>query len=143
MAARRILKFKEKEPAHMHLLFIDYDLNHLKVMQNVFELWGYQVTICSNKDQVIGHSDKKCFDAIITELSIPGTNPQEMIPFMRQKWANIPIIVLTENHSLKSAIRAMKDGADDILQRPIEPEQLRSLLAGLMNSTRQRGVFSS
>ena len=47
---------------------------------------------------------------------------------MREKQKNIPIIVLTENHSIRSAIRAMKNGANEILQKPIKPDQIRKIL---------------
>ncbi|MEE9169033.1 MAG: response regulator [bacterium] len=127
----------------MHLLFIDYDWNNLRVMQNVFELWGYTVTICSNKTQVGQIHDRESFDAIITELHIPGENPAELISLMRRRWTKTPIIVLTENHSVKFAIQAMKDGANDVLQKPMEPEQLRGFLAGMMGPLRGEGMSAS
>ena len=118
----------------MHLLFIDYDSNGLKVMQHVFELWGYEVTICATQSQLINILDGNTFDAIITELNIPGSSPGEIISLLRQKQSDTPIIVLTENHSVKSAIQAIKDGANDVLQKPIDLEHLRNILSVLINS---------
>lgn len=112
----------------MQLLFIDYDANSLKVMRNVFELWGYFVTICTNTNQVLKVINEKLFDAIVTELNVPGAASGEIISQMRAKQKDIPIIVLTENHSVKSAIRAMKDGANEILQKPIRLDRLREIL---------------
>lgn len=112
----------------MELLFIDYDLNSLKVMKNVFELWGYLVTICTNSKQVKKVVNEKFFDVIVTELNVPGAASGEIISYLKNKQANIPIIVLTENHSVRSAIRAMKDGANEILQKPIKPDRLRKML---------------
>ena len=112
----------------MNLLLVDYDLNSLKVMCSVFELWGYFVTVCTNKYQVKKAMNEKLFDAIVTELNIPGSVSGEVISYMREKQKNIPIIVLTENHSIRSAIRAMKNGANEILQKPIKPDQIRKIL---------------
>lgn len=113
---------------NMNLLLVDYDLNSLKVMRSVFELWGYFVTVCTNEYQVKKAMNEKLFDAIVTELNMPGSISGEVISYMREKQKNIPIIVLTENHSIRSAIRAMKNGANEILQKPIKPDQIRKIL---------------
>ncbi len=112
----------------MNLLVVDYDLNSLKVMRNVFELWGYFVTVCMNKHQVKNAMNEKLFDAIITELNIPGFVSGEIISYMREKQKKIPIIVLTENHSIRSSIRAIKNGANEILQKPIKPDRIQKIL---------------
>ena len=123
----------------MDLLLIDPDPFSLKAYQNVFELWGFRVTPCSSgsdlKD-ILGHST---FDAVVTELDLPGTERGQLIPLLRKQLPTKPLIVLTENVSVQSAIQAIRNGADDYLLKPLNPERLRTLVQQYVSRKSREG----
>jgi len=112
----------------MDLLLIDYDSCSLHAYRDVFEMWGFRVTACSHGDELRRLIDNCSFDAVITELDLPDTRRSDLIPMLRQKMPDSPLIVLTDHQSVQSAIFAIKNGADDFIQKPFEIEKLKELL---------------
>lgn len=112
----------------MKVLCVDYDRNSLSVIKNVFELWGFCVTSCNSLNDVVNSLDEKMFDAVITEINLPGVAPGELVGMVRDRQNGVPIIVLTESHSIRSTIKAIRDGAYEVLRKPIVPDNLLSLI---------------
>lgn len=65
------------------------------------------------------------FDAIITDLEMPGMNGIELLRFVRRLDEDVPLIVVTGNPSLMSAISTVELGGFRYLLKPINPDELR------------------
>lgn len=68
------------------------------------------------------------FDVIITDLLMPGMSGTELLPRIRQLDLDVPVIVLTGNATLESAILAMEYGGFRYLQKPIENTRLIAIV---------------
>lgn len=113
----------------MQLLLLDPDQRMIRVFQDVFESWGFRVTSCSHHAELKEVLHKPyVFDAVVTEIDLPGAQRGTLIPYLRQRLPELPLVVLTDRHSVPSAVRAMKDGADDFIQKSFEVEKLRERL---------------
>ncbi len=112
----------------MNLLLIDHNPNSLMAYKNVFELWGFQVTPCSSGSELRDLFPDSSFDAVITELDLPGAERGKLVPYLRKKLPNRPLIVFTENYSVQSAIQAIRNGADDYILKPFDLERLKELI---------------
>jgi DNA-binding NtrC family response regulator len=64
-------------------------------------------------------------DLIITDLTMPEMNGLELIAHMQRQHYDIPILVVTANGSIESAVDAMRKGAYDYLEKPYSPGDLR------------------
>ncbi|HDL18289.1 MAG TPA: response regulator [Bacteroidetes bacterium] len=114
----------------MQLLLIDPNLSNLQVYQDVFESWGFQVTTCSKKSDLREMVlSVHTFGVIITDLDLPGAKKGQLIPWLKEMFPDTAILVLTEKSSIQSAIQAIRNGADDYIQRPFSLEKIREKLA--------------
>lgn len=68
------------------------------------------------------------FDVIISDLLMPGMSGTELLPRIRQLDLDVPVIVLTGNGSLESAILAMEYGGFRYLQKPVENARLVAIV---------------
>ncbi len=66
------------------------------------------------------------FDAIVTDMLMPGTNGIDLLRRIRDVDLDVPVIVLTGSPSLEDAVSAVQYGAFRYLQKPSEVTQLAS-----------------
>ncbi len=71
----------------------------------------------------------KPFDAVISDVSMPGMSGTELLSVIREKHAGTSVVLLTGYATMESAVEAMRLGAVDYLAKPVVDEELRCSLA--------------
>ncbi len=77
-------------------------------------------------------------DAAILDFSLPDGDGLELLEHFKSIDENLPVIVLTGQGSIELAVRAIKQGADQFLTKPIEVAALHTLLARALENKRHR-----
>jgi DNA-binding NtrC family response regulator len=75
---------------------------------------------------------------VITDLKMPGASGLEVLRESRQAYISIPVILLTAFGSVEEAVAAMKDGAFDFIQKPVDLDHLKILVE---RATRQQELL--
>jgi len=68
-------------------------------------------------------------DLVLADLMMPGMNGIEMMEGLRDRKLNVPVIIMTAHSSVQTAVEAMRLGAFHYLQKPVNLEEMRVLLA--------------
>ncbi|BDG03634.1 sigma-54-dependent transcriptional regulator [Anaeromyxobacter oryzae] len=76
------------------------------------------------------------FDAIVTDLRMPGIDGIEGLRRFKEKVPEIPVILVTAFATVETAVEAMKAGAFDYLKKPFEPEELEIVVARAVEHAR-------
>ncbi|MFZ1135984.1 MAG: sigma-54 dependent transcriptional regulator [Candidatus Korobacteraceae bacterium] len=79
-----------------------------------------------------------CPDAAILDFSLPDGDGLDLLDHFKSIDENLPVIVLTGQGSIELAVRAIKQGADQFLTKPIELAALHTLLARALENKRHR-----
>jgi two-component system response regulator HydG len=82
--------------------------------------------------------DRATFDAIVTDLRMPGIDGIEGLRRFKVKVPEIPVILVTAFATVETAVEAMKAGAFDYLTKPFEPEELELVVARAVEHARVR-----
>jgi two-component system response regulator HydG len=82
--------------------------------------------------------DRAPFDAIVTDLRMPGIDGIEGLRRFKAKVPEIPVILVTAFATVETAVEAMKAGAFDYLTKPFEPEELEIVVARAVEHGRIR-----
>ena len=72
--------------------------------------------------------EEESFDLCLTDLQLPDGNGVELVKHIGERWSELPVAVITAFGSMDVAINALKAGAFDFLQKPVDLEQLRALV---------------
>ena len=67
-------------------------------------------------------------DVVVTDLKMPSGGGQALLAAARSRGDEVPIVVMSGVGTIDDAVAAMKAGAFDFLQKPVDPEQLRLLI---------------
>lgn len=108
------------------VLLVDDEQDFLDTLSSRLELKGMKVSAVTSGEQAIAEAKKQDYDAIIVDLSMPGIDGLETLKRIKADNPNAEIIMLTGHGSVQSGVEAMKLGAGDFLQKPVELSELMS-----------------
>src|SRR5205823_9428557 len=75
---------------------------------------------------------------ILTDLRLPDGSGLEVLKKTRAVDPDIPVVVMTAYGSIDEAVQAMKDGAQDFLQKPVDSNHLLLLVGRTLEQARLR-----
>ncbi|HHT9113624.1 MAG TPA: sigma-54-dependent transcriptional regulator [Candidatus Wunengus sp. YC65] len=110
------------------LLLVDDDKNALDGLVKILTHDGYPVSGVLSGYEALSLLSKKNFDIIVTDMKLPGIGGLSLIHEIRKKEESVAIVVVTAYSSVKTAVEAIKCGADDYLTKPINIEELKLVL---------------
>ena len=64
------------------------------------------------------------FDAILLDLGLPDGDGLDALKQIRDEGSNVPVVVLTSRTDVEARIAALELGADDYVQKPVDPREL-------------------
>jgi DNA-binding NtrC family response regulator len=119
-----VVETKEMEP----LLLVE-DKNELRAMlRKALERAGYVVDEAADGSAAIQKVRARRYLLVITDLKMPGASGLDVLRETKAADATIPVILLTAFGSVEEAVTAMKDGAYDFLQKPVDLDHLKLLV---------------
>lgn len=86
---------------------------------------GHQVTAVDNLEQAKRALAGGGYDAVVTDLILPGGDGMEILQYAKEKHPGIEVIVITALNKVDPAVRAIKSGAAEYLVKPVAPEALQ------------------
>ncbi|MBO4543288.1 MAG: response regulator, partial [Bacteroidales bacterium] len=106
------------------ILWADDEIDLLKPHIIFLEQKGYDVTTVKSGNETLEELEKQIFDIVFLDENMPGLTGLETITQIKQKFASIPIVMITkseEEHIMEDAIGA---NIKDYLIKPVNPNQI-------------------
>ena len=115
------------------VLLVDDEQDFLETLSNRLEMRGLKVSAATSGEQAISEAKQQDYDAIVVDLAMPGIDGLETLKRIKADNPNAEIIMLTGHASVQSGVEAMKLGAGDFLQKPVELTELMSKIGEAKN----------
>ncbi len=93
---------------------------------------GYEVTAAADGGAGIRLLGERPFDFVLTDLKLPDVSGIEVLAASREAQPGVPVVVLTGFGTVGTAVEAMKLGAWDFLEKPLEIDDLSRLIERAM-----------
>jgi len=90
---------------------------------------GFDVEVANSGIEAQALVRKRSFDAIVSDIAMPGMNGLELLRGVREFDLDVPVIMMTGGPAVESAVKAMEYGALRYLIKPVEPSQLEEVVA--------------
>jgi DNA-binding NtrC family response regulator len=109
-----------------------------RVLRLTLETGGYSVTEAADAREALGEIAKAPHRLVLTDLRMPHGSGLDVLRAARAADGDVPVIVMTAFGSIDEAVQAMKDGAHDFLQKPVDSNHLMLLVARALEQARLR-----
>lgn len=106
------------------ILVVDDEPNYLVVLSELLKDEGFEVFTASDGTAGLKIVEDVDLDVVITDMQMPGMNGMEFLKKIKEKFSDLPVIVVTAFAEVEKAVEAMSSGAYNYLAKPFSNEEL-------------------
>lgn len=106
------------------VLLIDDEEEFLEMLTERLETRGLKVNSVTSGEEAVEQVEGANYDAIVVDLAMPGIDGIETLKRIKAKSPDMEIIMLTGHATVKNSVEAMKLGAEDLLEKPVDLDVL-------------------
>jgi DNA-binding NtrC family response regulator len=107
------------------ILLVDDEQTFREVIKMALEDWGYGVWVAGDGEEALSIIRTKGPQLVLSDVIMPKLDGLSLLRILKKWNPRIPVILFTAHPSLTDAVTAMKDGAADILTKPIDFKRLK------------------
>ena len=119
------------------ILVVEDEENERTGLAELMRAWGYETETANDGvealDRIAGWNPA----IVVTDLKMPRMDGMELLEHLATQPQQVAVILLTAQGSVEAAVTAMKRGAFDFIEKPVNPTRLRNIL---QNAARIRGA---
>ncbi len=108
------------------VLVVDDDLLIITFIKGVLKAAGHDVIATDNPDDALTLAEHAHFDLFVLDVMMPVASGYDVMQAFRMTGANrdSPVLFLTSLADARDRTRGLKEGADDYLVKPFDPDEL-------------------
>ena len=123
--------------AQEKVLIVEDEENERTGLAELVRAWGYETETASDGVEGLETVEFWSPAIVITDLRMPRMDGMQLLERIATQPQPIAVILLTAQGSVDAAVSAMKSGAFDFIEKPVNPTRLRNIL---QNASRLRGT---
>ena len=122
----------KKTQSIVDILVVEDDPQLREAICDTCELSGYSVICAEHGQAALSRLTEYTFKLVITDVQMQPMDGVELLDKIKQKYADLPVVVMTAYASIEKAVDIMRLGAADYLVKPFEVEALQDVIQRLM-----------
>ena len=120
------------------ILIVDDELVLRESLAAWLERDGHLVETAASGEEGLERMMKKRFDIMLVDIKMEGMSGLEVLRKVKDSDPDVAVVMITAFGSISTAIEAMKDGAQDYLLKPFDPNELGLLIEKIVSQQAQR-----
>ena len=116
------------ENAKKRILVIDDDKSILRTFTRILQKNGYDIEVAETGKEAIEKSKKRHYDLALIDIRLPDMDGTDLLIKLRKTMEDAVKIMITGFPSLETGVKALDEGADAYLVKPVKPEELIALI---------------
>jgi two-component system, NtrC family, response regulator AtoC len=138
MTAAPLLPDGEERPLPTRVLVVDDEPSILRTLRAFLESRGYAVRTAAGGVSAVELVQRRSFDLVLLDMMLPDQDGLETLKQIKALDDNPSVLIMTGFGSVKTAIEALKSGAEDFLQKPLSLETLGLIIEKVRERQRLR-----
>ena len=112
------------------ILIIDDNPDIRNIIKDLIDEAGFKTRVAANYNQALAEIDKKLPDVAIIDVKLDkGDNDGiELLSHIKKKNKDIPVIIISGHANIEMAIKSLKSGAFEFIQKPFDQERLMNFV---------------
>lgn len=112
----------------VHILVIDDDKSILRTFTRILQKSGYEIDVAETGKEAIEKSKNAHYDLALIDIRLPDMDGTDLLVKIQQTMRDAIKIMITGFPSLETGVKALDEGADAYLVKPVKPEELLALI---------------
>ena len=120
-----------------HVLVVDDERNIRLMLEQMLGLAGFEVHGVASGEEAVERLSTQPVDAVLLDVRLPGIDGLETLRRIRRANADVAVVMMSGHGSIETAVRAVREGAHDFLEKPLGRD---ATLLTLENALRVRSL---
>jgi DNA-binding NtrC family response regulator len=114
------------------VLVVDDERSIRDMLSAALRQWGYEVTLAPSGAEALGMLKGQLLDAALIDIRMPEMDGIELLRELKRYDSSMEVVIMTGYPTVITAVEALKEGAYDYLTKPLIMDELKHLLARLI-----------
>lgn len=115
-------------PEVLRVLVVDDNASLLRFLVSAFSANGCTVTPAAAAEQALALITEQSFDLVVSDIKMPGLSGLDLLRSVKGRQPGTPVVLITGNPSVNSAVFGLRHGAYDYLPKPFSIREIQELL---------------
>ena len=120
----------------IRVLVVDDDEPHAEAVAESLERVGYECVVATSGRDGLRLIEEQTFDIVLTDLIMDGVGGLEILAKAKRELPDAEVVILTGHGTIKTAVTAMQAGATTYLTKPLDINELRTVVDKASQSQR-------
>ncbi|MCH8019756.1 sigma-54-dependent Fis family transcriptional regulator [candidate division KSB1 bacterium] len=98
-------------------------------LSELLELEGYETTTVNDGKEALKQIEEKTFHIALLDLVMPGLDGLQILSAIKKTGLSTTVIMISGKGNTEATVKAIKSGAYDYLDKPVDPNRLRTIIA--------------
>lgn len=117
-------------PKKINVLAVDDDVSFLNSLVRIFKLEPVSLLTTQYPQRVLSILEAENINLVLLDLKMPGQDGLSLLADIKSKFPKLSVVMLTGHGGIQDAVCAVKNGADDFIEKPCPPVVLVELVRG-------------
>ncbi len=110
------------------ILVVDDERGIRETLGDILEDEGYTVRTAGDGLVALGILERELIDCVLLDVWLPGKGGLEILQEVRSSYPNTPVIIISGHGSIDMAVKAVKEGAFDFLEKPLSLDRVTTIV---------------
>lgn len=110
------------------ILIVEDDAGLREALVDTLLLGGYKVLEADCAERGLMMMNQESIDLVVSDIQMGEMSGLSLLRSLKNKYPNVPVLLMTAYATIDDAVSAMRDGATDYLSKPFAPEVLLNLV---------------
>lgn len=121
------------EKRKKRIFFVDDEPQVRKIVQRTIEQYGYDVVCFKDGQSCLDELSVGDCDLLITDVNMPGLDGIELLGKVKKIRPLLDVLIVTGYGDIPMAVRAVKNGAYDFLEKPLDRDRLIPVIRNILS----------
>ena len=121
------------------IMVVDDEPDVREVLEEYLLTHGYAVLVASSAETARKLAAAQLVDAALIDIHMPGEDGLSLARHLRERYANVAIVMLTSASTVIDRIVGLEMGADDYVPKPFDPRELLARMKSVLRRTSPAG----
>lgn len=119
-------------------LIIEDDTSFSELLEGFLTKHNFAVSCCAKIQPALKVLSQSTFDLLLIDYRLPDGTGLEVLKFLRENSANIPVVMMTSFNDVRTAVKSIQLGAFDYILKPVNPDELLLTINGALKQREQQ-----